>query len=149
MMAQSLKPGASEPPSDYERIERGRRRRKFAIIAAMGAVGGIGGGIVGARESDQLFDLAHPWPPMLCLALAASFLLAVAVGNLILRRQIDEVERMAKLRATHAGAMLFLVGYPVWFLLWKGGFVPEPQHVAMFAIVLVASVLASLFYRFR
>ena len=149
MMAQISRPGVSEPLSDFERLERGLRRRKFAIIAAMGVVGGIGGGIVGAREDDRLFDLAHPWPPLLCLALAASFLLAVAVGSFILRRQIDEVERMAKLRATHAGAILFLVGYPVWFLLWKGGFLPEPHHVAMFAIVLIVSLLASLFYRFR
>ena len=149
MMAQISRPGVSEPLSDYERLERRRRRRKFAIIAAMGAIGGIGGGIVGARESGRLFDLAHPWPPLLCLALAAAFLLAVALGKFILRSQIDEVERMAKLRATHAGAMLFLAGYPVWFLLWKGGFLPEPQHVAMFAIFLVASLLASLFYKFR
>lgn len=149
MMAQISRPGVSEPLSTFERLERGRRRRKFAIIAAMGVVGGIGGGIVGAREDGHLFDLAHPWPPLLCLALAAAFLLAIGVGKFILRRQIDEVERMAKLRGTHAGAVLFLIGYPVWFLLWKGGFLPEPQHVAMFVIVLVASVLASLFYKFR
>jgi MFS family permease len=149
MMEKTGSTGVSEPLSDFERIERGRRNRKFAIIAAMGVVGGVGGGIVGGRESDKLFDLAHPWPPLLCLAIAASFLLAVGVGTIILRGQMDEVERMAKLRATHAGAMLFLIGYPLWFLLWKGGFLPEPQHVAMFVIVLVGSVLASLFYRFR
>jgi drug/metabolite transporter (DMT)-like permease len=147
MMVQAM--GRAEPPSDYERIERNRRRRKLAIVLAMGAVGGIGGGIVGAREDGHLFDLAHPWPPLLCLALAALFLLAVGIGTLLMRRQIDEVERMTKLRATHVGAMLLLVGYPVWFLLWKGGFLPEPQHVAIYAAFLIVSLLASLYYKFR
>jgi MFS family permease len=149
MMAQISRHGVAEPLSDYEQLERTRRRRKFAVIAAMGAIGGVGGGIVGGRMSDATFDLAHPWPPLLCLALAAAYLLAIGLGKFLLRRQIDEVERMTKLRATHAGAAVFLIGYPIWFLLWKGGFLPEPQHVAMFAIVLVASLLASLFYRFR
>ena len=149
MMAQIRMAGVSEPASDYERIERGRRRRKIGVVVAMGAVGGIGGGIVGAQQSDHLFDLSHPWPPMLCLALVAAFLLAVAVGTMLMRRQIDEVERMTKLRATHAGAYVLLVGYPIWFLLWKGGFVPEPQHVAIYAVVMLVSLLASLYYRFR
>ena len=149
MMAQTRSFGASEPPGDFERIERGRRRRKLAVVVAMAAVGGIGGGIVGAREADHLFDLAYPWPPLLCLALAAAFLIAVAVGKLLLRRQIDEVERLAKLRATHAGAILLLVGYPIWFLLWKGGFLPEPQHVAIYVAFMVVALLASLYYKFR
>ena len=139
----------SEPLSDYERIERDRRRRKFATVGALAAVGGIGGGIVGAREADRLFDLAQPWPPLLCLALAALLLVAAAVGSFALHRQTDEVERLAKLKATHAGASVYLLGYPIWFLLWKGGFLPEPMHVLIYAITIVAILLASLHYRFR
>jgi MFS family permease len=149
MMAETGTIGVSEPLSAFERLERARRRRRFAIVGALALVGGIGGGIVGARESDRLFDLAHPWPPLLCLVLAALLLVAVAVGNFLLRGQIDEVERLAKLKATHAGASLFLVGYPIWFLLWKGGFLPEPQHLVLYAAVMVAMLLASLYYRFR
>src|SRR5947209_11054280 len=116
MMAQTHRPGASEPPSEGERLERSRRRRKLLIIGALAVTGGIGGGIVGGHEADRLFDLAHPWPPILCLILALLFLLAVGIGKFALRGQIDEVERLAKLRATHLGAALFLIGYPIWFL---------------------------------
>ena len=149
MMAQIRRAGAFEPLSDGERLERSRRRRKLLIIGALAMVGGIGGGIVGGREADHLFDLAHPWPPTLCLALAAIFLIAVGIGKFALRGQIDEVEKLAKLKATHVGAALFLIGYPIWFLLWKGGFVPEPQHVVIYAVLLVVMLLASLFYKFR
>jgi len=149
MMAQISRPGVSEPLSDFERLERGRRQRKFAIVGALALAGGVGGGIVGAQQSDRLFDLAHPWPPLLCLALAALLLIAAAIGGLVLRRQADEVERLAKLKAAHAGASVYLVVYPIWFLLWKGGFLPEPMHVLLYAIVVVAILLASLFYRFR
>ena len=149
MMAETGRIGVSEALSGGERIERSRQRRKLVILAAMAAIGGVGGGIVGARESDHLFELAHPWPPMLCLTLAAAFLISVVVGGLVMSRQMDEVERIAKLKATRAGAAVYVVGYPIWFLLWKGGFLPEPMHVTMFAIVMVVLLLASLFYRFR
>ena len=86
---------------------------------------------------------------MLCLALAAALLVAVVIGKFALRGQLDEVEKLAKLKATNVGASLFLIGYPIWFLLWKGGFVPEPQHVVIYAVLLVVMLLASLFYKFR
>jgi len=149
MMAQIRRAGVFEPLSEGEQLERGRRRRKFLIIGALAAVGGIGGGIVGGHEADRLFDLAHPWPPLLCLALAAALLVAVVIGKFALRGQLDEVEKLAKLKATNVGASLFLIGYPIWFLLWKGGFVPEPQHVVIYAVLLVVMLLASLFYKFR
>jgi MFS family permease len=149
MMVQAQRPGVSELVSEGERLERNRRRRKLLIIGTLAMVGGISGGIVGGHEADRLFDLAHPWSPTLCLAIASLFLLAVGIGKFALRGQVDEVERMAKLRATHVGASLFLIGYPIWFLLWKGGFVPEPQHVIIYAVLLVVMLLASLFYKFR
>lgn len=149
MMAETGRIGASEPLSEYEKLERERRRRRIAIIGALFMVGAVSGGIIGAREADRLFDLAHPWPPILCLVIAATFLAAVTIGSIILSRQTDEVERIAKLKATRAGATVYLVGYPIWFLLWKAGFLPEPMHVAIFAIVIVVLLLASLFYRFR
>jgi multisubunit Na+/H+ antiporter MnhG subunit len=132
-----------------EAIERGRQRRKWAVLGGLAAFGGIGGGIVGAHEADRLFDLAQPWPPLLCLALAIGLVIAVTVGSVVLSREMDEVERLAKLKATRAGASVYILGYPLWFLLWKGGFVPEPMHVALFAATIVALILASLFYRFR
>jgi len=132
-----------------EALERARQRRKRGVLGALFMVGAIGGAIVGAREADRLFDLAQPWPPLLCLALAIGFLIAVAAGSVVLSREMDEVERLAKLKATRAGATVYLVGYPIWFLLWKGGFVPEPMHVALFAATIIALILASLFYRFR
>jgi hypothetical protein len=138
-----------EAPREGELLERRRRRRKLLIVGALAAVGGIGGGIVGGQEADRLFDLAHTWPPILCLVLALLLPVTVGIGKWILRGQVDEFERLAKLRATHVGASLFLIGYPIWFLLWKGGFVPEPQHVVIYAVMLVVMLFASLFYRFR
>lgn len=132
-----------------EALERARQRRKRAVLGALFAVGAIGGAVVGAREADRLFDLAQPWPPLLCLALAIGFLIAVAAGSFVLSREMDEVERLAKLKATRAGASVYILGYPLWFLLWKGGFVPEPRHVALFAATILALILASLFYRFH
>lgn len=149
MMAFKTGIGVSEAPSGGEQWERARRRRRMAIVGAVALVGGIGGGIVGGYEADNLFVLAHPWPPALCLVLVALFLVTIAIAFLVLSRQTDEVERIVKLKTARVGTLVLLVGYPVWFLLWKGGFLPEPMHVAIYAAVLVSILAASLFYRFR
>jgi MFS family permease len=148
-MAKQVTAGGSDRPTSGEILERRRHRRKLLIIAALGLVGGIIGGTIGAREGDQLFVLSHPWPPMLSLAAAATLLVAVIVGSVALTRELDEVEQLARLKGVKAGANVFLIGYPIWFLLWKGGFLPEPMHVALFFGTLIAMLLASLFYRLR
>ena len=149
MMVKSVRAGASEAPSEGERIERARQRRKLAILIGVATVGGVGGGIVGAQQGDNLFDLAKPWPPALCLALAIAYLVAVIAGSIALSRQVDEVERETKRKAATIAAKAYGIGYPIWFLLWKGGFLPEPMHVALYGLFLAALLAASLFYRFR
>ena len=39
------------------------------------------------------------------------------------------------------GASAFVVAYPAWFLLWKGGLLPEPHHLALFLIFYAGAFL--------
>jgi len=149
MMVKSGRAGVSDPASEGERLERRRQQRKIAILAGLALVGGIGGGIVGAQQGDNLFDLSRPWPPLLCLILAIAFLLAVIAGSIAMSRQFDEVEIETKRKAATAAARAFGIGYPLWFLLWKGGFLPEPMHIVLYGLFLVATLGATAFYRFR
>lgn len=42
------------------------------------------------------------------------------------------------------GASVVMVGYPAWFLLWKGGIVREPVHELIYGALLVATTGALL-----
>jgi len=124
-----------------ETLERSRRRRKAAIIGGLFAVGFAGDAVVGFTEADDLFDMEARWPPTLAAALAFLLVIVIIVGRAALMKQTDEVELIARHKATGAAAGAYLVAYPAWFILWKGGFVPEPMHVALFVLFLATFML--------
>ena len=140
--------GASEL-SPGERLERSRRRRKLLIIGGVVAISFAAGFGVGFTEGDELFVSGDRWPPAVAATLAVLYLGLVFVVGLALRNDIDEVERLAKYKAAAAGLCAFVLVYPVWFLLWKGGFVAEPSHLALYVLVIVSALGASIYYRFR
>jgi hypothetical protein len=148
-MAKVAMAGGSEPALSGEALERSRRRRKYAIFALIFALAFPAGFLVGFTEADELLIMADRWPAPLALGLSFAYLALVLGGAIALSRQVDEVERLAKYKAVTLAAGTYLIVYPVWFLWWKGGFVPEPMHVALYVGFLVVFALASLFYRFR
>lgn len=141
--------GVSEPAESGEAVERKRRRRKYAILALVFVLAFPVGFLVGFTEADELLVMEDRWPPALALGLSFAYLGLVIGGALALSRQVDEVERMIKYKAVTVAASAYVFVYPVWFFLWKGGFVPEPMHVALYVGFLTVFLLASLFYRFR
>ena len=62
---------------------------------------------------------------------------------------MDELERQNNYRAAAFAGTVYIVAYPVWFLLWKGGFVPEPIHWMLFGLFWAALCISYLYYRFR
>lgn len=132
-----------------EALERGRRRRKFRIIAILFAVGFVGGFAAGFTQSDDLFDPARKWPPALAAALAGLYLVAAIWGGILYARSLDEFDRVANYKAVSAAATSYVAVYPVWLLLWKGGLLPEPMHVILFLIFAFTMAVASFFYRVR
>ena len=148
-MAKVGRTGVSEPVASGEALERGRRRRKLAILVLIFLLAFPAGFMVGFTEADDLLVMNDRWPPALALGLSLSYLALVIGGAIALSRQVDEVERAIKYKAVAAAASAYVIVYPVWFFWWKGGFVPEPMHLALYAGFLIVFLLASLFYRFR
>jgi ABC-type sulfate transport system permease component len=112
---------------------------------------GVGlGAFIGDRHEEMpLMSGAADWPPALALAAAGLYLGAMIISSMLLGRWTDEVQRHAQYKATAIAAAVYFLGYPVWFLLWKGGFVREPIHELVFAASWVALALSSIYYRFR
>jgi len=80
---------------------------------------------------------------------AAVTLLVLAIGSILFFRRIDEFERQDNLFASAVATNVVLIGYPVWFMLWKGGWVAEPEHSLVFAALFVAASVAYLYRKFR
>ena len=141
---------ADAPRGEGERREAARRRKRWMIVAALALVGVVPGFYMGYQDGAALAR-SEPlaWPPAVAAALAGVYLLAVIGGGLLMSKVMDEVERQRGYKAvSFAGAALMVV-YPTWFLLWKGGFVPEPVHWMLFVLFWLSLALASLWYRFR
>ena len=138
------------PRGEGERREAARRRKRWWIVAALALIGVVPGFYIGfqhgaaAAQSQPLV-----WSPTVAALLAGLYLVAVAGGAVLLNGVMDEVERQRGYKAvSFAGAALMVV-YPTWFLLWCGGFVPEPVHWMLFVLFWLSLALATLYYRFR
>lgn len=138
------------PRGEGERRDAARRRTRWLIIAALVVVGVIPGFYLGYQDGAAMAQNRPAiWSPTLAAALAVLYLVAVIGGGLLLNRVTDEVERARGYKAASFAGLALMLVYPTWFLLWRGGFVPEPVHWMLFVLFWLNLALASLWYRFR
>lgn len=140
----------SMPRGEGERYEASRRRKRWAIVAALAVAGFVPGLYLGYNDGAALAESRSGiWSPALSLGLIGLYLGAVIGGHFLLRNVTDEVDRQNGYKAASFAGFTLMVVYPIWFLLWRGGFVPEPIHWMLFLLFWLSLALASLFYRFR
>ena len=77
------------------------------------------------------------------------FLIAVVGGGVVLHRSTDEVERHGQYKAVALAAAVYMRLYPSWFMLWKGGHNPEPNHAIVFVVFRLSLACATVWYRLR
>lgn len=141
---------ADAPLGEGERREASRRRQRWLIVAALTLVGVVPGFYLGYQDGSAMAQ-SRPlaWPPALAAGLAGLYLLALIGGGLLMNRVMDEVERQRGYKAVSFAGTVLMVVYPTWFLLWRGGFVPEPVHWMLFVLFWASLALATLWHRFR
>lgn len=143
-----MEPPVLEPGSGEAR-ERAAGRKRIGIVAALAVAGFFPGFYLGYSENDQLLVAADTWPPVLALGLAAIYLVAVIVGAILMRQQTDEVGIAQQTKGAVLAASMFVLVYPLWYILWKGGFVIEPMHGVIYILFLLTALGGMLYYRFR
>ena len=150
MMSRMLERSVTEPGRGKgEALERANRRRKFMIVGGLAVAGFFPGFYLGYTENDELLQVGDKWPPEIALILAAVYLVAVLTGAVLLKRQTDEVQLAQQTRGTALAGSMFVLVYPLWYILWKGGFVPEPMHAVIYVLFLLTALGGMLYYRFR
>ena len=126
-----------------ERREAARMRQIWLLYAAIGIV------VFMAMRLIQrpLYDAdTTALSPAVALGVAATYLVVTVVGSLIYFRRIDELARYNNYWSNTVGTYTVVCAYPAWYLLWRGGFVGEPSHEAMF-IILCLTVSAAYLWR--
>ncbi|HEX8309608.1 MAG TPA: hypothetical protein VF645_14445 [Allosphingosinicella sp.] len=130
---------------NFGTVAEGRRRRRYwtlmGLALAAAVVIGLTGRILGTPYG--------PIAPAAAIGLAVALLLLTVVGNWAYFRSIDELEVAANLVGGFWGFYAFMVGWPVWHMLWRGGLVPKPDMLALYVVAGVVAVAGFLWKRFQ
>lgn len=122
-----------------EAVTRRRKRRQLAYYALALALGlGIGAALSAYERGAGNFltpDFAGlSMDPTIALTLAAVWIFAMIGLPLWGFAKIDEHLREQNLIGFTGGCLAVLAGYPVWAMLYAGGFAPYPHAFGVFAI---------------
>lgn len=132
--AQKLK-ASGEPTTKREKLNRN-------IILACGVIGGVMGAVIAAAgiatmpdgSTDPLLILSVGKLPV-AVVVPLVFFWAVVMPVIAWfwhTRAIDEQEASAYRDGGYYAAYAYLILAPTWWLLWRGGLLPEPDGVAIF-----------------
>ena len=138
MTKQTMTPPPEAGPG--EAAARAQARRMTSWFAILLAIGGVIGMITALLEPHAASIMSGGTvPPLFAIAAAVVTAVATVIGTRYLYTIADELELHNNMVAGAVGANALLLGYPVWFLLWKGGVAPEPQHIILFLLVLITT----------
>lgn len=132
-----------------EARDRANTRRRILLFSGLALAGGAVGFTFAMFESKNEVALGGSIPPVVAVALAIVTFVAMVWGTIAYKRRIDEVVLRDNIYAGAWGAFVLMVGYPVWFLLWKGNLLPEPSHMAMYGVLYVVTCAVYLYRKYR
>lgn len=138
-----------ETTGEGEAREQARLRKRYAVIALLLGAGFLIGVYVGKTEKDAFINGGGALWPALALALSVIYFIAIVGGSALLKGGIDEHERHSSYKAISAAGGAYVVVYPIWFLLWRGGWAVEPIHWLLFIGFWIILAISNLYYRFR
>jgi hypothetical protein len=139
---------SNDLPSGEQRLMV-RQRRIYAIKGGLFVVGLLTGMITGYVAGDQGFGEDARWPTELAVALAVTYVTTIVTGAYLLWGLTDELERGLQNKSFVLAGLVYIIAYPIWFTLWKGGLLPEPSHTLLFLAFYLSMACSYLFYRFR
>ena len=128
---------------------RARPSRRPALRGLCGAAGFAPGFFIGYTDADSLFDESTDWPAWLSIGMLVLLIGTAVISGLLAQRSYDEHQKMTLYKSISFAAAAYFLSYPAWFFLWKGDFLPEPMHGALFGIFYVGFILGFIYYRFK
>lgn len=117
-----------EPLSSRERLNRNIIYACLALGAVIAALFQLAPG----EGAAKLFD-SSPLPLAVVVPIALVWLVIVpALAWYWHRHAVDEHEAAAYRDGAYYAAYAYLAAAPAWWILWRGGLLPEPNGVAIY-----------------
>ena len=133
-----------ESRTTSEKAQPGRRfsrrlekRKAYGVLIVCGLLATLANAVLGDGVVPPF--LRGGLTAFQAVAIGTVFLLFVAVFAWFCRDMIDEHEVRAIGDGQSAATAGVIVAYPVWYVLWRGGLVPEPSHEALYATLVLFS----------
>lgn len=102
------------------------------------AIGALLGAVIsfGSFDADPRVMASGPVAPPVALFAIAVWIIAVPLVSWRWWRNIDEHEALAYKDGALAGIYAYSFIAPAWWMGWRGGFLPEPQEMVTFLIII-------------
>ena len=110
------------------------------IFGGLIALALIAGDIMGANDGNIFGNGALP-PALAIIVSVAIGIVLPAVTYYWHKRVIDEQEEAAYRTGTLIAIYAFWLIAPVWWLLWRGGMLPEPDGVALYLMTTFVALI--------
>jgi hypothetical protein len=125
------------------------RRRGIALMALIAFVGTISILPVAFGEESlaPVVFSNDPLPASIALTLGILWMVALPLLSFFARRSADEVHLDRQRFGESIAFQFFGVAAPVWWLGARGGLLPEPDVMILFAATLIVSFIANLLRR--
>jgi hypothetical protein len=120
-----------------------RERRNYTVLLGCGAIGGVVGAALSLGGASPLDAFSNgPLPTWLALVLTVPILVLLPIISLYWHRHVvDEQEAAAYKLGALFGIYTYFIVSPAWWLLWRGGLLPEPDGILIyFATITVTGV---------
>ncbi len=92
---------------------------------------------IGGIDKGPIELTTGPIPPVVAAIVIAIWLIAMPWLSWIWWRNVDEVEAEAYKIGALWGIYAYAFIAPAWWIGWRGGFLPEPQEMITFGIVML------------
>lgn len=120
---------------------KARRRRLQAIIGGLMGAGAVLG-FFSARFEMGGGGFMQGIPAGWAIVASVILLGALGFGGWRYHLATDELDRRDNQWASVAALNFYIGGYASWYLWWRGGLLPEPQHQTIFVATMAVMLLA-------
>jgi hypothetical protein len=111
-----------------------KEKRNRQILLGCGVLGGVIGMVLvlGSPDSPATIYDNSPIPAAMAIILAIIMAVLVPIISIIWHRNADEQEAYAYKEGALYAIYVYMIGAPTWWILWRGGLVPEPNGVIIY-----------------
>lgn len=147
LVMQSAKSMGDERLTKRERLNR----NIMIVCAVLGGLIGIGLSVISDNDGETLSAFGDsPLPPALAIGFAVFWGVIMPLLSWYWhKRATDELENEAFRSGAVMACYVLWIAAPVWWMLWRGGLLPEPDGVAIYMATIFTALIVWQWKKYR